>query len=107
GASLERYPAHPPPPSLPTRRSSDLDGDNPVRHLQRIGVVIGMFALQFAGQRVAAKIIRKCLARFAPRGQLLLALGDQPVCFFALDRKSTRLNSSHVSISYAVFFSSK
>src|SRR5699024_12042028 len=29
--------------------------------------------------------------------------GDSAVPYFELDRKSTRLNSSHVSISYAVF----
>src|SRR3712207_7544950 len=30
-------------------------------------------------------------------------LGRGPVCALALDRKSTRLNSSHANISYAVF----
>src|SRR5690606_41946777 len=34
---------------------------------------------------------------------VLLALGDQAVIVLLLDRKSTRLNSSHVKISYAVF----
>src|SRR5690625_7096032 len=29
--------------------------------------------------------------------------GDKPILIFPVDRKSTRLNSSHVAISYAVF----
>src|SRR5437868_15537470 len=37
----------------------------------------------------------------APVGRA--ARGLPPVCRLRLDRKSTRLNSSHVSISYAVF----
>src|SRR5690242_20979571 len=31
------------------------------------------------------------------------AIEPRSLCFFAVDRKSTRLNSSHMSISYAVF----
>src|SRR5690606_40631353 len=31
------------------------------------------------------------------------ALADQPIALTLVDRKSTRLNSSHVKISYAVF----
>src|SRR5690625_6742593 len=36
-------------------------------------------------------------------GGYLLAFGGTPPLIFGLDRKSTRLNSSHVAISYAVF----
>src|SRR5689334_25209273 len=37
------------------------------------------------------------------RSLLLLEVGDAELAEQALDRKSTRLNSSHSSISYAVF----
>src|SRR5437868_8263300 len=60
--------------SFPTRRSSDLQ---PSRHL---------------ALRVVAEL-----------GQQLLLLREQPLGAAVEDRKSTRLNSSHVSISYAVF----
>src|SRR5690625_6367308 len=68
------------PPALPTRRSSDL--------------------------LEAALVGREQLYLVAPRGTLdgtspvvLADLADRPW----VDRKSTRLNSSHVAISYAVF----
>src|SRR5690606_11665695 len=38
-----------------------------------------------------------------PAPRLAVALADRPVQLQPLDRKSTRLNSSHVKISYAVF----
>src|SRR5690242_20905609 len=39
-----------------------------------------------------------------PRGQIrLLARASNNIAKHAIDRKSTRLNSSHMSISYAVF----
>src|SRR5207249_6700085 len=52
--------------------------------------------------------IRRLGAWRAPARDLLLTSGSSPVSQLALssrlrDRKSTRLNSSHVSISYAVF----
>src|SRR5437867_10645092 len=40
---------------------------------------------------------------FAPLGLLPLERGDQPIQSKQKDRKSTRLNSSHRTISYAVF----
>src|SRR5690606_41465881 len=52
----------------------------------------------------------RLLARIAPllrlaaaRARFLLLLLEQVVDEVAVDRKSTRLNSSHVKISYAVF----
>src|SRR5207249_10502601 len=72
--------AHPDLPSFPTRRSSDL-GDH------RAGVV----ERQGAGELVAG--LEACHGTREP--------GDQQ--HDKQDRKSTRLNSSHVSISYAVF----
>src|SRR5699024_12228909 len=73
-------------PSFPTRRSSDLDGsDGPALHLY--------YARQ--GERVfdiAKRYHARC--RDLAAANHLERDGD---------RKSTRLNSSHVSISYAVF----
>src|SRR5207248_10625127 len=67
--------------SFPTRRSSDL-GD-PLRIGQRL---VEVLALE---DEVAAKHF--------------LRLGEGPVGRERLDRKSTRLNSSHRTTSYAVF----
>src|SRR5699024_12420572 len=86
--------------SLPTRRSSDLEqirclrgdhekspdqdekeqNDNPGSHEPQLFADNGKYHI---------------ILRFREKSQLLYAV--------AQDRKSTRLNSSHVSISYAVF----
>src|SRR5207245_9041453 len=90
-------------PSFPTRRSSDL-------HVEPHGVISGA-ALPQEALRCAHKnsLFSPCHAEF---GQAGLALADRPRANFderqhraviAEDRKSTRLNSSHGSISYAVF----
>src|SRR5207248_10500414 len=74
-------------PSFPTRRSSDLsglleDGKNPRGVVALVQAQVGL-----PGERRAEE---------APRALEILA-GRVP------DRKSTRLNSSHRTISYAVF----
>src|SRR5690606_41352349 len=90
--------------SSPTRRSSDLIGD------------VGAYAEHLDAAHLASlrQEIRYATAR-AARRQLLLQLFEltlQPLLLAhelfdlfqqARDRKSTRLNSSHVKISYAVF----
>src|SRR5207253_3290682 len=85
--------------SFPTRRSSDLVVSQAVRELgDRVGggggdqVDVGpRDELEVAGRLVR----RGCLVgKRAPSGVTLELAGD---------RKSTRLNSSHVAISYAVF----
>src|SRR5690625_7005624 len=38
-----------------------------------------------------------------PAGYLIDKIGPRRMYFISIDRKSTRLNSSHVAISYAVF----
>src|SRR5699024_12627007 len=100
-----------PPPSrshpFPTRRSSDL---------------VGCFAIfvNFGGNLNATSQVQKegftakrslqalCLLRgqgLQPRQTVRTSNGDDAVVReinYCLDRKSTRLNSSHVSISYAV-----
>src|SRR5690606_39618596 len=77
--------AGPPPPrhSFPTRRSSDLQqGRFRMDHLHATATATGG---GFDNDRVAD------------------LLGDAQGFLRILDRKSTRLNSSHVKISYAVF----
>src|SRR5690606_39778912 len=89
-------------PSFPTRRSSDLflvvgddfrfgkgrEGDFAM--LQQAGIVLGFEVVDTQSYRQHQERVSSTATRRA------LAAGD-------LDRKSTRLNSSHVKISYAVF----
>src|SRR5438067_3799968 len=49
-----------------------------------------------------ASAMRRLQAEYAPRGVNLVRIAGKWT-FRTADRKSTRLNSSHVSISYAVF----
>src|SRR5439155_26329570 len=73
-------------PSFPTRRSSDLSRDR--------------------APRAPARRRRSRCAQPPPRAGMpprARAREPSPSCPTALDRKSTRLNSSHVAISYAVF----
>src|SRR5438067_10410611 len=75
--------------SFPTRRSSDL--------YQRLFEMENI-ELTFADEALGA-VSRKAIERkTGARGLRSIALRET-----APDRKSTRLNSSHVSISYAVF----
>src|SRR5690606_42092444 len=73
--------------SFPTRRSSDLD-----RRQRRGG---GSRVHRRARDQAGGRLHRR---RLGPRGQ-----AHGPCRRDRLDRKSTRLNSSHVKISYAVF----
>src|SRR5699024_11704530 len=70
--------------SFPTRRSSDLQVCPPAFHI------------------VEKRFKRHVFMRTCQSDYALVALLRQTVNLI-LDRKSTRLNSSHVSISYAVF----
>src|SRR5207249_11174272 len=84
---------HPAPPSFPTRRSSDL-----ARPLTRLVI---------RDQRPKIKVVSPEAARqrngtTSGRWPLKATAPANPTAP-AQDRKSTRLNSSHVSISYAVF----
>src|SRR5699024_11796219 len=76
---------------FPTRRSSDLE-DLPYGSVTEMLSLIGFYThlgkLLFCGLR---------------RQTVHVIVVDEPNDFCLLDRKSTRLNSSHVSISYAVF----
>src|SRR5699024_11550199 len=88
--------------SFPTRRSSDLAG------LAAGGMAFDGLALaggarvlqvllEHPGHGVGVLLVHRLLALGAGDGHRLAVAIDH------LDRKSTRLNSSHVSISYAVF----
>src|SRR5690606_42133464 len=99
-------PPRPPRPlhSFPTRRSSDLAASLTTLPLlpRLVFLVVGpavdvkLIALQ------AGTFGRAFAARFAPL-TFAVAVGCAVVAGLVLDRKSTRLNSSHVKISYAVF----
>src|SRR5207253_10617431 len=94
------------PPSLPTRRSSDLDVYNPNDYRirsTRLEVGIDLEGTHFGD----ALLDRPLDLSPTNHGRIVV-----PVRFEwaglgagakALDRKSTRLNSSHVASSYAVF----
>src|SRR5205085_3099094 len=89
---------HPHPHSFPTRRSSDLDHQDA---LERPGRVLAparpLWPVAQARQRSALpEGGNLCRAAGAD------ALAGSPHAVIA-DRKSTRLNSSHSQISYAVF----
>src|SRR5690606_41548544 len=93
--------ARPLPPS-PTRRSSDLD--EPTRGLdygakQRLGHALRDLAAGGTTVLLATHDV-ELAAEVADR---VVILADGEVVTDGPDRKSTRLNSSHVKISYAVF----
>src|SRR5690606_39481813 len=88
-------------PAVPARRSSDLKLGPPLVRLQRVELTVA----------VVVKCPADRLGRLTPRGPCLdhefrLQSPDEPgdqLGHLNLDRKSTRLNSSHVKTSYAVF----
>src|SRR5207249_12295468 len=95
----------PTPPSFPTRRSSDLIFDK----IERIGNVdVGRLAVGQDDDKLAeAAGMADQLAGVTKRGTEPCRQAGrqcrQPADARTVDRKSTRLNSSHVSSSYAVF----
>src|SRR5699024_12765598 len=103
----KRYPRHRKRCSFPTRRSSDL------------GDMLNLYNIKIDFKKDFVDILR---SRLKLEGYDTSKINDKDICFsyFNLkkrlistkvrkikianeDRKSTRLNSSHVSISYAVF----
>src|SRR5207253_5483420 len=85
--------AHPPVlHSFPTRRSSDL-GD----------ALAAGEASQHVREDVDTSEARRHIGRNLPRRVAARQLGGHGGELRVRDRKSTRLNSSHVAISYAVF----
>src|SRR5690606_41346374 len=93
------YGVHPGCHSFPTRRSSDLGRCRDELRLKRIEFSLFGCLIVFLGLslKVASKLPR-CVQTRRDQASELCAASNRP-----LDRKSTRLNSSHVQSSYAVF----
>src|SRR5690606_42057825 len=80
-------------PSFPTRRSSDLISLSDIFYPSSYVICDGLLFLFFL-----------IVFRPAPKGpHTVHEEPPGPIMSIAIDRKSTRLNSSHVKISYAVF----
>src|SRR5690606_40218721 len=98
---------HRPLPSFPTRRSSDLGSiwnDSPLGFLV-VGIAGVIYVLHRSHTRLSER--HKSLETLHDftrglGGSLELAELERAVVEGIRDRKSTRLNSSHVKISYAV-----
>src|SRR5690606_41237605 len=80
--------------SLPTRRSSDL---------RPIALDLPSCGLPTKTPKRSSRADRRPGSCAAMRGAAAWSTMDTPEPAPAADRKSTRLNSSHVKISYAVF----
>src|SRR5699024_12721219 len=94
---------HPSAPSVPTRRSSDLEVEQASRRPSDVVRVV-----QPGRQPVDQAFEHACLptlvhGEIGPVEDESLVQELQHGNLVPGDRKSTRLNSSHVSISYAVF----
>src|SRR5207249_11704568 len=90
------------PPSFPTRRSSDLSKKPSTGTMQRrlryASRNVGRFGTVSYFALIGLRPPVGSLHQYGIRPQRSGSSETSPV-----DRKSTRLNSSHVSISYAVF----
>src|SRR5690606_41444480 len=94
-------------PSFPPRRSSDLASGDPVTYTPNLAMTYWSFRLMIG--MAAGSVLLALMALWLTRkGRVTdnvwfarVGLVAIPMPF--LDRKSTRLNSSHVKISYAVF----
>src|SRR5699024_12540259 len=82
--------------SVPTRRSSDLDlcPADYLAYMLKYDTMHGQFAGEVGSDDKGIVVNGKSIPVYAERDPANIPWGD---------RKSTRLNSSHVSISYAVF----
>src|SRR5439155_27268768 len=94
-------------PSFPTRRSSDLMDGNAVLVAGGVLAVVPVVAVV---EVVAVLLAVSCLHPMKSAASAASAAAPRSTCLvefnrssFSRDRKSTRLNSSHVAISYAVF----
>src|SRR5207253_10833857 len=92
-SSIQSYLTPPHLPSFPTRRSSDLE------LFGQIASSRGELTMQFE-MRTFLHESMSMPSRFVSIFTFSIVRLSTPV---ARDRKSTRLNSSHVAISYAVF----
>src|SRR5207248_10841147 len=93
--------------TFPTRRSSDLGGAGLNGHIQMENLAATLPDVPpVRAEKVTASIsdgrIRFNPARLETANGVLTAAGDLHLSERQADRKSTRLNSSHRTISYAV-----
>src|SRR5207249_11532220 len=79
--------------SFPTRRSSDL------KHLKAHAQALSIGLHEYEWDR--SLMLQRTPAIL--EGLLKIVIENTAITIHSSDRKSTRLNSSHVSISYAVF----
>src|SRR5690606_40828962 len=99
-----RYDDHRDLHSFPTRRSSDLDPSLKVNLLLKDGQEVkgGDIGLTVEGKAASIltteRLLLNCMQRMSG-----IATKTHQYNQLIRDRKSTRLNSSHVKISYAVF----
>src|SRR5690606_41953954 len=94
-------------PSFPTRRSSDLEKLADLQAQARVYAETTAVELQQArGSDAIADLVARKLSAGARNhpgmSMALIPIGPRPTFSGLQDRKSTRLNSSHVKISYAV-----
>src|SRR3712207_7153998 len=74
-----------------------------------VDVEVGVSVISYGGKEVICTIVRDATERkkneeaLRQSERLYRAVMEQAVENICLDRKSTRLNSSHANISYAVF----
>src|SRR5688572_4185465 len=97
--------AHRALPPFPTRRSSDLDQPHPLVGLGSREKRLRLFDSWQRADRVEKRPPheRGVVARRRRLDPQLAELGSRQLVDEVVDRKSTRLNSSHSQISYAVF----
>src|SRR5205814_10183415 len=93
--------------SFPTRRSSDLrrrclleEDREIIAVLHRDGLPSGNLELDLQAERPDVPVARP--PRVRDRNREVIELDHEMTSLRDLDRKSTRLNSSHLGISYAV-----
>src|SRR5207249_6369497 len=91
---------HPNLHSFPTRRSSDLN--DRATYLQLLAKAASETAVRILAYALMSNHLHLVVHTPAPNLHVLIHRAHRPYAA-GLDRKSTRLNSSHVSISYAVF----
>src|SRR5207253_10434684 len=93
---LHHHRAPPDPPSFPTRRSSDL-----LQQLPQSGPILPSRRWWTRRMRPSLFLQHAQLPRWA--ASCASNCSSVMPCCLVRDRKSTRLNSSHVATSYAVF----